>query len=340
MRITRRMLRAFMHRCLGRHNSYALQQSNGRYRRVAQPITDEVVFAHVQGVHTLGTYLITEDGMCRFAVFDSDHSTGLADLALVQSWLLADGIPSSLELSRRGAHLWVFFASPLPAPTVRAWLLPYCPANVEFYPKQDQASDDRPGSLIRVPLGVHQRSGERYPFVQVDGEQVCSVVSSVVDALHWFEQVECAHFPDPLAFSWLAIDAQTDQRLAIEAQTDQTPMHPHTIPFSRPVGLQTVPIASSIRDWCRSYDPLAVIGRYVSLNDQGMGCCPFGNHHSDGIDHHPSFWVYQPTGNDLCCWFCHVWQQGGSLFDFFRYYYGLSAAALWSQIRSGAWNCC
>jgi len=76
----------------------------------------------------------------------------------------------------------------------RAWLLPFCPAGVEFYPKQEAASWEHPGSLIRLPLGVHLRSGERYPFVTLVDNQPLPLFSSVVDALGWFSTIDRAWF--------------------------------------------------------------------------------------------------------------------------------------------------
>lgn len=39
--------------------------------------------------------------------------------------------------------------------------VPYCPEGMKFYPKQDHC-EDGPGSLVRVPLGIHRMIGERY----------------------------------------------------------------------------------------------------------------------------------------------------------------------------------
>ncbi len=180
---------------------------------------------------------------------------------------------------------------------------------------------DRPfGSIIRLPLGVHRLSGERYPFVRlVDGVSV-PLAPSVVDLLALFptfERVPVSVVPSVAP----AVDA---------AASTHAP-----IPFN-PSGLTSHDALQSIRDWCLAYDPLAVIGRYVSLDQKGMGCCPFGWHHADGADTHPSFYVYRPTYPDVCCWYCHAWQRGGSLFDFLRYYYGLDARDLWSRLLSGA----
>lgn len=193
--ITRTQLDPFISCCVGRRNDYAVQASDGHYVRIRSDLTYEELFWHLQGSQTLGTYVINEDNLCPFAVFDSDAPTGLFDLAAVNMNLATSNIPSYLELSRRGAHLWVFFAEPLSPALVRAWLLPYAPQGCEFYPKQNQASWEHPGCLIRLPLGVHQRSGERYPFVTLVDGQPLPLFSSVVDALGWFETLHRANIP-------------------------------------------------------------------------------------------------------------------------------------------------
>jgi len=120
-----------------------------RYTRMGTDLTYEILFWHLEGRQTLGTYVINELNQCSFAVFDSDAPTGLFDLAAVQMSLTTNGIPSYLETSRRGAHLWVFFSEPISSVLVRAWLLPFCPAGVEFYPKQEAAGSPLPS--IAVP---------------------------------------------------------------------------------------------------------------------------------------------------------------------------------------------
>src|SRR5207237_7334785 len=130
----------------------ALQQVNGRYLRVGSPLTKIALLNHLDGVESLGTYVIDERGRCRFAVFDADSHNGLDVLLDVQGQLTHDGVPSYLERSRRGGHLWVLLKVSALASHVRSWLLPYCPAGVEFYPKQDEANGF--GSLIRLPLAV------------------------------------------------------------------------------------------------------------------------------------------------------------------------------------------
>ncbi len=322
---TRTLLDGLLWTCIGWHDDYAIQQPNGRYVRAGAPVSYQVLYQHVQGYQTIGTYVVDQEHCCHFAVYDADGELGLEDLYGIQLYLASDGIPSYLEQSRRGGHLWVFFAEVLPAALVRSWLLPYGAANVEFYPKRESMTPDAPGSLVRVPFGVHLRSGQRYPFVMLNGEngQVLPLVASVVEGLHWLRGVERARCPHHV------INRLVSQVAASE------PSHTHTLPPSDAAAMTAEPF-TDIRTWCRQYDPVAVIGQYVPLTAQGTGCCPFGWHHDDGVDSHASFYVYRPTFPDVRCWYCHTWKQGGSLFDFFRYYYDLSPRELWFRLQQGA----
>lgn len=103
--ITTSVLDPFIASCVGRRNDYALQLPDGRYTCMWTDLTYETLFYHLEGSQTLGTYVIDELNQCSFAVFDSDASTGLFDLAAVQMNLTTNGIASYLETSRRGAHL-------------------------------------------------------------------------------------------------------------------------------------------------------------------------------------------------------------------------------------------
>src|SRR5579859_2278166 len=102
MTFTREQLQHFADLFIGNQADYALQLPTGRYRRVGFPVTLEVIEAHLLGEWTLGTYLISENGVCFFAVFDADQENGLLLLADLRRKLAAEGIPSYLEQSRRG----------------------------------------------------------------------------------------------------------------------------------------------------------------------------------------------------------------------------------------------
>ena len=105
--ITDDLIQAYAPMFVSRRDDYARQRDNGRYVRVGSALTLEALRLHLQGRHTLGTYVIDEQGYCCFAVFDSDSADGLAVLAGLQARLALAGVPSYLEQSRRGGHLWI-----------------------------------------------------------------------------------------------------------------------------------------------------------------------------------------------------------------------------------------
>jgi hypothetical protein len=89
----------------------------------------------------------------------------------------------------------------------------------------------------------------------------------------------------------------------------------------------------TIREWCAAQDPYCVIGAHVDLNSQGVGQCPFHWHHTSGQDQRPSFKVYTPGTPGGYSWYCYTWQQGGSVFDFLRYWHNLDARELWRRLQ-------
>src|SRR5207248_5939280 len=228
---------------------------------------------------------------------------GLVLLLEVQRHLAADGVSSALEGSRRGGHLWVFFAAALAAAKVRRWLLPYCPVGVEFYPKRDWATWEEPGSLLRVPFGVHRLSGRRYPFLVVassgSGDRLASAAQSVSSSLDWLATIERVGVPERDAVGVLEVVRE--------------PATPYVAKGAD--GTASPDALVSIHDWCDRQDAVSAIGRYVRLDSRGLGCCPFGWHHDDGKDSHPSLWVHVPRASGAPCWYCHTWGRGGNLFD-------------------------
>jgi hypothetical protein len=314
--------------CGGCWSSYAIQQGDGRYWRVCEPLTHTLVSAHLRGLVTLGTYLLDEADTCAFAVFDADSEDGLERLAMLAGELRQDGVPTLVEASRRGGHLWVHLAEPTPAHAVRAWLLPYAQGyGLELYPKQD-ACVSGPGSLIRLPLGIHRRSRGWYPFLATvaDGSLV-PVGQTVEDCCRW---------------AWASVERVT------------VPVVAHSLPLVH-VALPAGVVGGSpeatggpdaghlgdrrggrgrIRAWCRSHDALAVIGRYVALDRRGVGSCPFKGHHYRG-DVRPSFQVFPESEQ---CWYCYTWQRGGDLFDFLCLYYEVTPQEGWLRLQRREWD--
>jgi CHC2 zinc finger len=192
------------------------------------------------------------------------------------------------------------------ASQLRRWLLPFCPAGVEFFPKQDEGTREY-GSLVRLPLGVHRRSNCRYWFFSWDAEarlHLAPAARSVQESLTWLPRLRRVIVPD--------LDTLSPAQNSMGNDAAQS--------LAKTVALPV---------------PFAVIGRYVQLDRRGLGCCPFGKHHSDGKDSHPSLRVYQPKRVGGSCWYCYVWERGGNLFDFLCYWHDVSAKTLWHRILTG-----
>ncbi len=141
------------------------------------------------------------------------------------------------------------------------------------------------------------------------------------------------------SLEWLA----TIRRVPVPVR-DMTGMRDETGPDTHPflakgvgVGTSSPGDSMTIHEWCDRQDSLSVIGRYVRLDRRGMACCPFGWHHANGKDVHPSLWVHTPASSGGPCWYCNTWKRGGNLFDFLCLWYGVSSREMWRHILAGEW---
>jgi len=297
---------------------YAVQQRDGSYSRVAQALSFPLLAGHLLGRWTLGTYLLDRQSCCAFAVFDADGVDGLECLGELAEELLGQGVPTVLEASRRGGHLWVHLVNPTPAQVVRAWLLPYAMSyGVEFYPKQDRLAPGGSGSLIRLPLGVHRKTRGWYPFLQQSAWGKWGPVGeTIAECCLWLcQHVQRVAVPEVVVLEVLSVPSDSRMEGAVE---DPAPMASHWSD-------------GTIREWCRAQDILAVIGRYVVLDSRGVGSCPFKEHHHRG-DRRPSFQVF---GGSDPHWYCFTWRRAGDLFDFLCLYYRLTPQEMWWRVQQG-----
>src|SRR3954463_4836369 len=143
----------FVHRV----DAYAQQTKSGSYFAKKAPVTRELIVRHLKGELTAGFYAMDADSSVRWLALDGDQADSLEQLQEAWKRLSQLQIPSYLEASRRGAHLWLFF-EPLPASAARRFVLSLLPdlAGVEVFPKRDELTPSvRYGNLVRAPLGVH-----------------------------------------------------------------------------------------------------------------------------------------------------------------------------------------
>lgn len=260
-----------------RADLYAQQRPSGAYFLRHAPVTEEVIKSHLQGTITAGWYALRPDNTVRWVALDADQSDGLALLQHAWQALEGKGVPSHLELSRRGGHLWVLF-EPLPAATARRLVLGSLPtlgAEVEVFPKRDKLDQgSKIGNLMRGPFGIHLLTGRRYPFV--DPISLRPVSPTVVGTLEYLGG----------AARLSAADA-TSKLASLDREADYSPA---ALPGERRgVGSGRRSAMARVKELIG--DPYAFIAQFVDLDERGRGHCPF-----HPPDHHPSFAVNREQG--------------------------------------------
>ncbi len=134
----------------------------------------ELISRHLAGEITIALYAINpRTQRSKWVAIDADYESAIKDLMKLKSALHADGVEAALERSRRGAHLWLFAASPLIARHCRVYIynlavqlqipikLSGLTDGIEVFPRQDEVKRDEFGNAIRGPLGVHRGAGKK-----------------------------------------------------------------------------------------------------------------------------------------------------------------------------------
>lgn len=278
-----RQLALYQQLFVNRRGAYALQQADGSYSARRAPLRAGHLEAHLAGRLTLGLYALDAWGTTRWTALDADGEDGLARLQLVWSRLRAYALPSYLEASRRGGHLWTLFAEPLSGRAARRLIAGVAGdlTDLELFPKQDRLTTVGLGSLVRAPLGLHQLTGQRYPFLEpVSGEPVGETMEENLAYLQEMRPVHTAHAADVLA---VLLDEERGRHRAAARPARPAP------PASN---RQRSPIERAKE---RLGDPNTFINRFTTLNAAGRGPCPL-----HPPDRHPSFVVDKQTGRWTC----------------------------------------
>lgn len=233
------------------------------------------------------------------------------------------GIPSALELSRRGARVRVFAAEPVPARDLQSLLLFALSSDerarmargevaVEIFPKQADLREGQVGNGVRGPFGIHRKSGERYPFIMPDGRPVASTLGGQIDYAIAVPMVDVRRELEKRP--WL--EAERESILERRHEPERPSEQERRPCLSRPDGL------SPIETWKQQHPLDEILARYgVDVHRSGSYHCPL-NHHGDG-DQTPSLSVDRERG----VWFCFTVGRGGSQLDFVMEAEGLSSPA-------------
>jgi hypothetical protein len=272
-----------------RRDLYAKQLENGSYICIKKTLMQKHLLAHLQGEITLGTYLLDAHSQARFIVIDADDEEEFAQMRKMAKELEDQSVPSYLERSRRGGHLWFFFKQPVWGKDARKFgqgliAAHHLPKEIELYPKQDKLKEG-PGSLIRLPFGIHRKDDKRYGFVHARGGKLAPLLRNQIPLFFKPQTVPEAAYEE---FSQRgSTKTKTPEFTPTEAQGDTLS--------------QSIKAAVSVQSFVR---------QYVELTSAGRGHCPFHD------DQNSSFSINEEENY----WHCFAGCGGGSVIDFWMQY--------------------
>ncbi len=156
------------------------------------PVSDAVIARHLggngathvadRGGFVMGVYPLLPDETCWFLAADFDGTSWAQDALAFLETCRVESVPAALERSRSGdgGHVWIFFASPVPARDARrlgAWLVTRTmerrpeigfASYDRFFPSQDSMPLGGFGNLIALPLQWRARARGNSVFVDDD----------------------------------------------------------------------------------------------------------------------------------------------------------------------------
>jgi len=198
----------------GREGVYARQwmspTGESGYTPVEEPLTPKVAEHHLLGNFTIGVYPVRLDNTVNFIAFDIDiakfavretiankrrwdavmvrtQETACRIVDLGAAW----EVPVHLEDSGfKGRHAWIFLETPVPAGVAKkfgdliAAALAPLPREitVEVFPRQGSVARGGLGNLIKLPLGIHRRTGQRSRIILPDGTDHPDPLSFLLNA--------------------------------------------------------------------------------------------------------------------------------------------------------------
>ena len=159
-------------------NSIIKWSSKKSVERKFSSLTDEVLYDHLTGKHTVGLYPLLKDNTCFFLAIDFDKQSWKEDALAFRQTCHHFGIPASIERSRsgNGCHIWIFFDEPIASVSARKLghkLLNSTKQRTgtslksfdRMFPNQDTLPSGGFGNLIALPLQGNPRKTGNSVFV-------------------------------------------------------------------------------------------------------------------------------------------------------------------------------
>lgn len=171
---------------VNRRDVYAIQLKVGQaciYVPRYGTLTEDDVQRHLDGKITLGVYALNVDNSVKWICFDIDsaHVERTADVCeLIVKRCVEhygeDAVRAEKSGSEGNFHVWLFFAQPVQAVYARALGLEIADGlvGVEVFPKQTVLSGKMLGNLVKLPLGLHLKSGKKSEM-SIEGVKPCTI---------------------------------------------------------------------------------------------------------------------------------------------------------------------
>lgn len=204
MRTRQNLADRFLELFSGRPDCFARQwadKNTGKsgYVPVRYAMRHSDLEAHFKGFDTCGIYLIHPDGTVKLGVIDADLKDSLREASSLKknisavkkegTWLASRIIEISQKAGARpcvefsggkGYHFWYFFEEAVSAGQAKAALTNIAAQvkndlecfQLEVFPKQDHLTGQGFGNLVKLPLGVHKKTGKRSYFYECPDRDV------------------------------------------------------------------------------------------------------------------------------------------------------------------------
>ena len=244
--------------------------------RLLIPLSDQIIYDHLAGRHTIGVYPLLADDTCYFLAVDFDDADWREDTQAFRSSCTELGVPAALEISRsgNGAHVWIFFRSAVPARDARrlgtAIISHTCARTRQLklasydrlFPNQDTMPKGGFGNLIALPLQKTPREQGCSVFIDEDfqpyADQWAYLASIQPMAADSVEQaiMDATGGTHPLDVTFITEEEQAEPWKVRKSQQD-------TLPGPMPASLSV--IAANLVYFEKACVPQPLLNRLIRL---------------------------------------------------------------------------